>query len=82
MKTKTAFLLVLFLSFPLWGQLQVTSPSSSETVASAREYASESFQDPWDMDKVKDLGWFTYDAQGNWNSWNFTGGRFVGSSTS
>ena len=82
MKTKTAFLLVLFLSFPLWGQLQVTSPSSSETVASAREYASESFQDPWDMDKVKDLGWFTYDAQGNWNFWNFTGGRFVGSSTS
>ena len=55
MKTKTAILLVLFLSFPLWGQLQVTSPSSSETVASAREYASESFQDPWDMDKLADV---------------------------
>ena len=45
---------------------QTVTLNGSPSVASAEDYATRSFQDPWDMNERTDFGWFLYgnDAPG------------------
>ncbi|HSF20295.1 MAG TPA: Ser-Thr-rich GPI-anchored membrane family protein [Vicinamibacteria bacterium] len=60
----------------------VTSPATQDNVASADDYATRSFQDPWDMTERTDLGWFTFevmppaDTPSFLTNFSFSGGIF------
>ena len=41
-------------------QITVTAPAANETIRAADDYATQAFQDPWDMSQWTDLGWFTF----------------------
>src|SRR5438445_6489333 len=36
------------------------TPSVNETIKAADDFATLTFQDPWDMSQMTDLGWYTY----------------------
>src|ERR1700730_15918435 len=41
-------------------QITVTAPAANQTIVAADDFATKTFQDPWDMNQMTDLGWFTY----------------------
>jgi hypothetical protein len=60
-------------------QITVTSPSVNETIRAADDYATQAFQDPWDMNQWTDLGWFTFGVDSppaNLSNISFTNGIF------
>jgi hypothetical protein len=59
---KISLLVGLSLAFglPASAQITVTAPAANQTIKAADDFATEAFQDPWDMNKMTDLGWFTY----------------------
>src|ERR1700726_5119511 len=57
----------------------VTAPSANETIKAADDFATQAFQDPWDMSQMTDLGWFTYGVDAppsNLTNIAFSGGIF------
>ena len=70
---------------PAYSAITVTSPSSEDRVESADDYASISFQDPWDMDYRTDPGWFifskTSDSNHNLTNISFTNSIFSATAT-
>lgn len=85
---KKSFILLVALSVTLniFGAISVSKPSSNETVAAADDYASETFNDPWDMNQRTDLGWFIWDvtsgSKSNLTGQTFSGGIFSATATS
>lgn len=81
-----ALCFILSLSLNLFGAISVSKPSSNETVAAADDYASEAFNDPWDMNERTDLGWFIWDvtsgSRSNLTGQTFSGGIFSATATS
>jgi len=79
------FICGLSLAINHFGAITVTSPSSGETVKAAEDFATAAFQDPWDMDKRTDLGWFIFDvlsgSRSNLTNISFSNGIFSASST-
>jgi len=69
-----------------YGAVNVTAPSSGETVNAAEDYATSAFQDPWDMNEQTDLGWFIWDVESgsrsNLSGITFSNGIFSASSSS
>ncbi len=65
--------------------IKVSSPSSAETVKAAEDYATATFQDPWDMNENTDLGYFIWDvtsgSKSNMSNVKFNNGIFSASST-
>jgi len=60
-------------------QITVTAPSANETIRAADDYATQAFQDPWDMNQWTDLGWFTFGVDqppANLSNISFTNGVF------
>ncbi len=60
-------------------QITVTAPAANETIKAADDFATETFQDPWDMSQMTDLGWFTYGVDApvsNLTNIAFSGGIF------
>src|SRR5262245_44786474 len=47
---------------PTMLQAQSITLGGAATVASAEDFATRSFQDPWDMNERTDFGWFLYGA--------------------
>ncbi|MCP4221268.1 MAG: hypothetical protein GY765_41965 [bacterium] len=86
MTKKLLTILFLCMSVCVYSAIQVTSPSSNETIAAAEEFATEAFQDPWDMNEQTDLGWFIWDvvsgSKSNLSSVDFSNGVFSASSSS
>jgi hypothetical protein len=66
-------------------QITVTQPSGNTVFAAADDYATQAFQDPWNMQKWTDLGWYTYGSDApasNLTGFSFAGGMFSATSTS
>ena len=63
-------------------QITVTAPSGgANAVASANDFATQVFQDPWDMNERSDLGWWLNSVDFPYNGFssaNFSGGLFSG----
>ena len=58
----------------------VTAPTVNETLKAADDFATQTFQDPWDMNQMTDLGWYTYSVDAppsNLASFSFSGGIFT-----
>jgi len=77
----------LALSFGLSAsaQITVTAPAANETIKAADEFATEAFQDPWNMNQMTDLGWFTYGVDqpvSNLTNIAFSGGIFSATTAS
>jgi hypothetical protein len=69
----------------LWGQITVLSPSSMDAVRPAADYATQVFQDPWDMNERTDLGWYTFGIDqppSNLTNITFANGIFSATGTS
>ncbi|MGH9662825.1 MAG: hypothetical protein ACRD9L_00200, partial [Bryobacteraceae bacterium] len=65
------------------GQITVTAPASNVVVQAADDYATQAFQDPWDMSQWTDLGWYTYGVDqpsSNLSNINVSGGIFSATS--
>jgi hypothetical protein len=75
----------LVLSIYQFAAISVTAPSTSETVEAAEDFATSAFQDPWDMNRQTDLGWFIFDvlsgSKSNLTNISFSGGVFSASAT-
>jgi hypothetical protein len=72
-----AFLLIG--AFSASAQITVTAPAANETIRAADDYATQAFQDPWDMSQWTDLGWFTFGVDAppaNLSNITFTNGIF------
>ena len=57
----------------------VTAPATNATFRAADDFATQAFQDPWDMSQMTDLGWFTYGVDqpvSNLTNIAFSGGIF------
>ena len=57
----------------------VTAPAVNETIKAADDFATLTFQDPWDMNQMTDLGWYTYGVDAppsNLSSFSFSSGIF------
>jgi hypothetical protein len=86
---KKFFIAIITLWFSMYGlgfgAINVTSPSSNETIEAAEDYATAAFQDPWDMSQRTDLGWFIWDklsgSKSNLTGQTFSNGIFSASST-
>jgi hypothetical protein len=66
-------------------QITVTQPSANTVFRAADDYATQAFQDPWDMKQWTDLGWYTYGVDqppSNLTGFSFAGGMFSATSTS
>ena len=63
-------------------QITVTAPSGgANAVASANDFATQVFQDPWDMNERTDFGWWLNSVDFPLNGFstaNFSGGLFSG----
>ncbi|HEY6390479.1 MAG TPA: hypothetical protein VIX89_04325 [Bryobacteraceae bacterium] len=71
--------LILTGAFGASGQITVTAPAVNETIRAADDYATQTFQDPWDMSQWTDLGWFTFGVDSppaNLSNISFTNGVF------
>ena len=65
------------------GQITVISPASNVAIQAADDYATQAFQDPWDMSQWTDLGWYTYGSDqpaSNLSNINVSGGMFTATS--
>src|SRR4051794_32773464 len=51
---------VCLVSTPAFAQITVTAPASTVNVTAAKDFATASFQDPWDMKQNTDLGWHVW----------------------
>src|SRR5688572_7899544 len=51
--------LVWLLSAACFGQIP-TGPATTEVIRPADDFATQIFQDPWDMNQRTDIGWFTF----------------------
>ena len=63
----------------------VTAPAANETIKAADDFATLTFQDPWDMSQMSDLGWFTYSVDqpiSNLTNIAVSGGIFSATSAS
>src|SRR5579864_2849525 len=63
----------------------VTAPNVNETIKAADDFATQAFQDPWDMSRMTDLGWFTYGVDApvsNLTNIAFSGGIFSATTAS
>ena len=70
---------VVMSSVAAWAQITVTAPAANETLKAADDFATLTFQDPWDMSQMTDLGWFTYGVDApvsNLTNIAFSGGIF------
>ncbi len=59
--------------------ITVTAPSAIESVPGAADFATQAFQDPWDMKQLTDFGWFLYGVDqpaSNLSNISFNGGVF------
>src|ERR1700680_1971891 len=77
---RVSFLAVVTLAcaLPLSAQA-VTAPAVNETIKAADDFATLTFQDPWDMNQMTDLGWYTYGVDqpvSNLTNIGFLGGIF------
>jgi len=57
----------------------VTAPAADETIKAADDFPTLTFQDPWDMNQMTDLGWYTYGVDqpaSNLTNIVFSGGIF------
>jgi len=66
-------------AFSASAQITVTAPAANETIRAADDYATQAFQDPWDMSQWTDLGWFTFGVDAppaNLSNISFTNGIF------
>jgi hypothetical protein len=52
-------LIVWLLSAACFGQVP-TAPATTEAIRPADDFATQAFQDPWDMSQRTDIGWFTF----------------------
>jgi len=52
--------LTLAFACSAWAQITVTAPNTNLTFKAADDFATETFQDPWDMNQMTDLGWYTF----------------------
>lgn len=72
----------ILLAFGQVAAVTVTSPTTADVIEAAEDYATRMFQDPIDMDKETDLGFFTYDtvtgSKSNLTSISLSGGIFTG----
>ena len=70
---------------PAAAQITVTTPPAGiTTVGPADDFASRSFQDPWDMAEFTDLGWLTFGSDQppvNLSGISIAGGVFSGAPT-
>ncbi len=60
-------------------QITVTAPATNATFRAADEFATQAFQDPWDMSQMTDLGWYTFGVDqplSNLSSFSFANGIF------
>jgi hypothetical protein len=60
-------------------QITVTAPATNATFKAADEFATQAFQDPWDMSQMTDLGWYTFGVDqplSNLSSFSFANGIF------
>lgn len=58
MKTLLSFVFMFCVPAATFAQITVTAPVGTVTVASADDFATRAFQDPWDMNQRTDFGWF------------------------
>src|SRR5882757_8473709 len=68
-----------------FAQVTVTAPSTNTMIRAADDYATQAFQDPWDMNQWTDLGWFTFGIDAppaNLSSISFTNGIFSATTAS
>ena len=83
----SALLRVAILTLP-WvagAQITVTSPSTNVAFRAADDYATQAFQDPWDMNQWTDLGWYTFGVDqpvSNLANLAFSNGLFSATTTS
>jgi hypothetical protein len=54
-------LIVWLLSAACFGQVP-TAPATTEVIRPADDFATQTFQDPWDMNQRTDIGWYTFAA--------------------
>jgi len=77
---------ILLLSIHIYPAIVVTTPATAETIASADDFASDAFGDPWDMNERTDMGWFTYDvtsgSKSNLSSITYSNGIFSATANS
>jgi hypothetical protein len=62
-------------------QVTITAPQGTVSVASANDFATQTFQDPWDMSERTDPGWWIHSIDTpshGFSSINFNGGIFSG----
>jgi hypothetical protein len=75
---KISYLVALAAALSVSGQT-VTAPAANETIKAADDFATLTFQDPWDMNQMTDLGWYTYGVDqpvSNLTNIAFSGGIF------
>ena len=79
-RLRTVLFAVLALAFACSAAAQtVTAPATNITFKAADDFATETFQDPWDMSQMTDLGWYTYGVDqpaSNITNIAFSGGIF------
>src|SRR5262245_47712281 len=51
--------LVWLFSATCFGQMSST-PATAEVIRPADDFATQTFQDPWDMNQRTDIGWYTF----------------------
>ncbi len=82
---RVALALIVVLCVPAPLLSQTVTLGGTLNVASAGDFASHSFQDPWDMNERTDLGWHLNGVDGplsNLTNVSFSGGVFSGTTTS
>ncbi len=80
-----ALLLATAVLCPVSAAAQTVDSIGASAVAPANDFATRTFQDPWDMNERTDLGWFLYgtDQPGSgFTSVNFANGVFSGTMAS
>ena len=67
--------------YPLSASTQTITSIGAPAVKAADDFATQTFQDPWDMNQRTDLGWILNSVDGpvpGINSVSFAGGLFTG----
>ncbi len=75
---------LLLSTFAAFSQITVSQPASTEAIRPAADFATRSFQDPWDMNQRTDLGWYTSGIDqpaSNLSGLVFTNGVFSATAT-
>jgi hypothetical protein len=85
MHLRAFVLIIMLLCVPGRLHAQSVSLGGSLNVASADDFATRAFQDPWDMNDRTDFGWFLHSSDApapSMSNISFSGGIFSASSTS